>query len=376
MKNENKKIFTSLVINYIIFALILITLFVLIVGAASWYLDKMGILGSNDLNEPSHEEIKIFYRVFIKSGILLLLLFVTSIILFSLWTSKKISKPLGKITKGMSSMIEGNYDTKLEFEAEKEFAVIRDTFNFMTEKLRTVEEEKKELEEKKTRMIVDLSHDIKTPITTIQGYCKALSEGLVEDEDKKQRYYKTIFNKAGKVSELADDLFEFVKLESIDYHISTTNNDYVEFVRKIIADHYEEIEEKGFELELTLPEKEIIFDFDNKLMTRAISNIINNALKYNPKGTKLWIEIINEIDKVILKIGDNGIGIPEHIKNRVFDAFVRGEESRKSDGGTGLGLAIAKKIVERHKGELVLENGVYEKKSVFSIVLNKKTTND
>ncbi|WP_454052742.1 sensor histidine kinase [Clostridium sp. Marseille-Q7071] len=371
MRNKNKKIFTSLIINYSVFVFILALLFVVIAGVLSWKLEKVIGSGAGSVEEISSANLTIFYNMLIKAGIIFLLTFIINVILFSLWTSKKISKPLGKITEGMSKMSEGNYDTKIEFYAEREFAVIRDTFNFMAEKLKVMEREKKELEDRKTRMLVDLSHDIKTPITTIQGYSKALSEGLIEDEDKKIRYYNTIFNKAGRVSELTDDLFEFVKLESVDYKLLITKTDYVEFVRKIIVDHYEEIEEKGFELDLRFPEKEILLGFDTKLISRAISNIIENALKYNPDGIKLRIEIIEEYDKVILEIGDNGIGIPENIKNRIFDAFVRGEESRKDDGGTGLGLAISKMIIERHGGQLRLKNQVTEEKSVFSIILNK-----
>lgn len=99
--------------------------------------------------------------------------------------------------------------------------------------------------------------------------------------------------------------------------------------------------------------------------------MLNNAIKYNPEGTKLRIEITETSEAVILEIGDNGSGIPSHIKDTIFDPFVRGDESRKSSGGTGLGLAIAKKIVEKHNGKLKLYINKANEKTTFSISLPK-----
>ncbi|MBU3135447.1 HAMP domain-containing histidine kinase [Clostridium gasigenes] len=313
---------------------------------------------------------KVIYEAIIKGIFVFIILFVVNIILYSIWTAKRINSPLQKITKEMSKMIEGNYDIRLQFEAEKEFVTIRDTFNFMAEKLKTTEEEKRKIEESKTRMLLDLSHDIKTPIATIYAYSRALSEGIIEDDDKKQRYYKTICKKSERVNELVDDLFEFVKLESLEYKLSKKKIDFVEFIRKIIAEYYDEMEEKDFEIDIRIPEKEIYLSFDQKLMARAISNIIANAIKYNPEGTKLRIEILEREKKLILEIADNGVGISEDIKEKIFDAFVRGDASRKSDGGMGLGLAIAKKIFERHGWEIKLSKGNGIENTIFSIYSN------
>lgn len=324
-----------------------------------------------NLKKSSYETGSIIYNNIIKGGIFFLLLSIANIVVFSRWTSKKIKKPLMELTNGMTTMIDGNYDTRLEFKAEKEFAVIRDSFNYMAEKLKTTEEEKEKIQQSRNRMLVDLSHDIKTPISTIQCFSKALDEGLIKGDDKKQRYYHTIYAKCGRVSELINDLFEFVKLESTDYKPLITKSDFCEFIRKIITEFYDEMEEKKYELDIRIPEREIVIGFDKNIMNRAISNILCNALKYNPEGTKLRIEIKELSSTVVLKIGDNGSGIPKHIKDIIFDPFVRGDDARKSDGGTGLGLAIAKKIVEKHNGKLELYTDNSDEKTTFAIILNK-----
>ncbi|GKX67657.1 sensor histidine kinase [Inconstantimicrobium mannanitabidum] len=329
-----------------------------------------------NLKKFPYETGSIIYNNLIKGCVFFLLLSITNIVLFSIWTSKKINKPLMELTKGITTMTDGNYDTKLEFKAEKEFAAIRDSFNYMTEKLKTTEEEKERIQQSRNRILIDLSHDIRTPISTIQCFSKALDEGLIEDQDKKQRYYHTIYTKCGRVSELINDLFEFVKLESTDYKPLLVESDFCEFIREIITEFYDEMEEKKYKLEICIPEREIVIAFDENIMNRAISNLLCNALKYNTEGTKLRIEIKELSSTVLLEIGDNGSGIPKHIQDIIFDPFVRGDEARKSDGGTGLGLAIAKKIVEKHNGKLELYTNNNGEKTTFTITLNKHKCTD
>lgn len=323
------------------------------------------------LKKTPYETGGIIYKNIFKGIIFFLLLSIINIVLFSRWTSKKINKPLTEITDGIAKMTKGNYDARIEFKAEKEFALIRDSFNYMAEKLKTTEEEKEKMQQSRNRMLADLSHDIKTPISTIQCFSKALNEGLIKDEEKKQRYYHTIYTKGGQVSELIDDLFELVKLESTDYKPIMIKSDFCEFIRQITAEFYDEMEEKNYDLDIRIPEKDIIIKFDKKIMNRAVSNLLSNALKYNPEGTRLRIEVKETSDAAILEIGDNGSGIPDHIKDTIFDPFVRGDEARKSDGGTGLGLAIAKKIVEKHDGSLELYINRNGEKTTFSINLPK-----
>lgn len=310
------------------------------------------------------------YNIIFRGGALLLIMFTLNITLYSLWTSYKISKPLENITNGMDKMISGDYDINIQFKAAKEFESIRETFNTMAEKLKNAEDEKRKVEESKTRLLVDLSHDIKTPITSISCFSKMLSEGLVEGDDKKLRYYNTIYNKSERVSELMDNLFDFVKLDSVDFKLDKQENDICEFLRKILADNYDELDDNGFDLDIRIPNKEIIISYDKTLLSRAFSNIISNAIKYNPQGTKLRIEISETKDLVSIELADNGIGIPNDVHDQIFDAFVRGDKSRKTDGGTGLGLAIAKKIFDSHGWSINLSENKIEK-TVFTIICMK-----
>ncbi|MFD0716323.1 ATP-binding protein [Paenibacillus sp. GCM10027626] len=299
--------------------------------------------------------------------LLLLVLFIINVYLYSVWTAKRITNPLGKIVHAIRQLRKGQFAQRLSFEASYELALIRDHFNDMLDYMERTEAEKTKLEQSKRRMLVDLSHDLKTPIATIQGYAKALQLGLVDDRESQQKYLELILVKSALVTSLVEDIFELAKLESPDYPLQLARSDFSEFIRRIAIEFYDQFEKKAFRLKLNISPSEVIVDYDVKLMYRAISNILSNALRYNPAGTEVTIDLQVHEQSVQLSIADNGVGIPVALKEAIFESFVRGDSSRKSDGGTGLGLAIAKKATELHGGELrlVTEPG----KTMFQIRL-------
>lgn len=246
---------------------------------------------------------------------------------------------------------------------------IQNDFNLMAEKLEKTEIEKKQLEKSKQRMLVHISHDLKTPITTIQSYVEALQLGLIKEEARKQQALHTIHTKARLVTELIEDVFELSKLESPDYPFPTDTLDICEFIREIAAEYYSLFEEKQFNFQFEIPFQKIYVLFNYTLLYRAVSNVLSNALKYNPEGTNILISLIEDTQKIHINIIDDGIGIPYAVKEKVFEAFFRGDQSRKSDGGTGLGLTISKHIVEKHGGQIYLHTD--EGKTRFQITLPK-----
>ncbi|NLK95467.1 MAG: HAMP domain-containing histidine kinase, partial [Clostridiales bacterium] len=314
---------------------------------------------------------KQYYHSYIKVIGGAIIVSIISISFYSIWTTRKFKRPLEKIDKSLIAIINGNYNNKLELNGEMEFEIVRDTINFLIGKLKSSEEENKKLAESKNRMLMDLSHDIKTPITTIQGFSAALAGGMVETDEKKEQYYKTIYNKSERVSELVDELFEFVKLQEKNYVVNCEKTDLSEFLRQIVVGYMEELEAKGFEVEVNIPEEEIYCFIDSKSFKRVINNLIDNAIKYNKPGTKLRVEVRDVGSYIVIEIADNGIGIPNEIADKIFDPFIRGDKSRKSDGGSGLGLSIAQKIVESHGGTISLINSNEKEKTIFYIKLMK-----
>ncbi|QZY54490.1 HAMP domain-containing sensor histidine kinase [Crassaminicella profunda] len=302
--------------------------------------------------------------------VFLFFLFV-SLIFYSRFTSKYIKTPLKYFRKGIREMERQNYSTRLDFHAQREFGEIRDAFNKMASKLEAVEMEKMKIAKSKQRMIVDISHDLKTPITSIYGFSKLLYDGEAKTKEDEKKYLKYIYNKSFYVSNLIEDFFSFSKLEDENFQLNFETYDFAEWLRQVISEYYPEIERKQFDLHIDISHMPILIEFDKKQMARAVINILSNAIKYNPPKTTLWIRCHRDEDQVLLTIADDGIGIREELKKVIFDSFVRGDKSRGTHDGSGLGLAITKKIIERHGGSMTLTSD-QEAVTIFIITLGLK----
>lgn len=332
------------------------------------YVDRMIEL---DVDDKEFEEfVLITIKVFFLPMMVGIIAFVSIIGIHIFLAIRSIKKPLAQIQSAIDDFGNGKMDTKIDFYSYKEFNQIKDNFNYMIDKIDTAEKERLRLEESKKNMIRDISHDIKTPITSILGYSKAIIEKENMTDEERDTYLGYIYNKTIRIDYLVSELFKFVELDSSNYKLNKVNKDYVEFIREVVLLHYKDIEDKGFNLDLDLEEKEILLDFDDKNMERAISNLIVNAIKYNDEKTTLKISVKESENEVITIVEDNGVGIDKEVVNSIFEEFIRGDKARNSKGGSGLGLAISNKIVELHKGSISVESEV-GKGSKFTIKLPK-----
>lgn len=292
-----------------------------------------------------------------------------NVYIFSRQIARKITRPLDKLATGFEEIASGKYDKRLNYETYFELMQIQHSFNVMSEKLDKIEKEKKKLEETKQKMLVDLSHDLRTPITTVQGYVEALQLGIITEKGERERTLNVIYNKIRIIAVLTEDIFELSKLEHSDYPFEVHPTDVSEFIRELLVEYYDLFQAKRLILQYQIPSKEVIAPINNRLLYRAISNIISNALQYNTAGTTVFVSLIEDESKVYINIIDNGIGIPEDMRQSIFDAFVRVDDSRENNGGSGLGLTIAKHIVEKHGGSINLDST--KNKTHFCISLPK-----
>ncbi|QHQ62911.1 hypothetical protein Ana3638_20775 [Anaerocolumna sedimenticola] len=298
----------------------------------------------------TNEQGAIINHIFMKGILLFIFLCICDVLILSHWVNQKVKKPLNYIEKGFQDISNGNLNMHLCLVSEKEFEVIQESFNTMVDKLKASIEDKEIIEQNEKLMLLNLSHDIKTPLLTIKGYATALSEGYITDEDKKNQYYHTISLKVERISGLVDELFELLKLENKKYNVTMKRIDINEFLRETIVEYYDEIQEKSLKLKLDIPETECFKMINMQLMKRALGNLLVNAMKYSPENTTITIVSENDGEKVLIVVQDEGAGIPEHIKKNLFELFVVGDNARKTSGGTGLGLAITKAIIEKHGG--------------------------
>lgn len=314
---------------------------------------------NNASSTPSSRLTKLFLAIFF-------LLAGLEVLLMSLYLRRKIKKPLEHLAEGMERIKAGESGVILDIKAEAEFEQIVDAFNLMTNELEKQKKENAGLIAQKNQMLLELSHDIKTPIATIKSYANALEAGLVSDE-KKPDYYHTIDLKAERVAALSEDMFFMLKMDNSDYTPAFKEINICEFLRKICAEFYDEITGAGFTFSIDIPEKNIPASVDETLFSRVISNLFSNALCYNKSGEHIGIICKKDSARIIIEIYDDGAAIDETLASQMFTAFVRGDKTRKTDGGTGLGLAISKVIVEKHGGEIGYR--LADGKNIFFIYL-------
>ncbi|HDR4461345.1 TPA: HAMP domain-containing histidine kinase [Bacillus cereus] len=330
---------------------------------------KKAIKYEYTFSDKNEEYVYVFYKILLSTIGLFFVFFSMNVYIFSRQIARKITRPLDKLATGFEGIASGKYDKRLNYETYFELMQIQHSFNVMSEKLDKIEKEKKRLEETKQKMLVDLSHDLRTPITTVQGYVEALQLGIITEKGERERTLNVIYNKIRIIAVLTEDIFELSKLEHSDYPFEVHPTDVSEFIRELLVEYYDLFQAKRLILQYQIPSKEVIAPINNRLLYRAISNIISNALQYNTAGTTVFVSLNEDESKVYINIIDNGIGIPEDMKQSIFDAFVRVDDSRKNNGGSGLGLTIAKHIVEKHGGSINLDST--KKKTHFCISLPK-----
>lgn len=295
--------------------------------------------------------------------------YVILVIQFVWLVHRKILKLIKKLNEAIYELTAFGSSRVKNYRGPKEFEEIADNFNIMAKSLDESRQQQIRLEEDKKKLLSDISHDLKTPITVIQGYAEAIADNMVDDNSK-QEYLRIISKKAGALTDLINKFYEYNKLDHPDFKLKCENVEIKEFVREYLADKYDEIIHKGLDLKISIDGKKQVIELDKLQMKRVLDNIIDNAIKHNPPGITIHVQIIDEEKTVCIVIEDNGVGISDELRAHIFDPFVVTDDSRSS-GGSGLGLTISKKIIDNHQGTIeVKKTDSY--KTRFEIRLNKK----
>ncbi|MDE7339324.1 MAG: HAMP domain-containing histidine kinase [Lachnospiraceae bacterium] len=222
----------------------------------------------------------------------------------------------------------------------------------MKELLAEEKERKDTYDRQRNLLLSDIAHDIKTPLTTVCGYARALVDDMVSEEEKRKEYLHAIYAKSLRMDDLITLLFEYVKMDSDGFSLHKEKADLGELLRENIALLYADFEENSIKLEINIPEQVFPYEMDKVQFGRAITNVLTNAVRYNEKGTKVRVSLHEDYQ---LCIADNGTPIEDELAEHIFEPFSRGDRTRSTSGGSGLGLSISSKIVEMHGGELRLE---------------------
>lgn len=226
-------------------------------------------------------------------------------------------------------------------------------YRVVTKKVNELIEEEKEqqleYDRRRNLLLSDIAHDIKTPITTLCSYSRALSDNLVQGK-KRQEYLDSIYNKSMRMNELITLLFEYVKMDSSGFELHKEPGDLGEILRESIAPLYSDFEDKKIELLVEIPETPVPYNVDKVQMARAVTNLLTNAVRYGREGGKALVLL----DEYTITVADDGMEIDKEFAEHIFEPFSRADKARSTKGGSGLGLSIASKIVKMHGGKLEL----------------------
>jgi len=276
--------------------------------------------------------------------------------LFFLWRlEKRIFKPIDQLKNALDEITKGNYDVKVESNDANVISLLLESFNDMAIKLQESEKIKSDYEENRKALLANISHDLKTPITSIQGYIEIILEENNIPKESKNKYLQTIYNNTIYINKLIDDLFLYSKLDMDKLDFKFENLEIRAFMNDLMEEFKFELEEKGYTFNYTdKMDNECLINIDRKRIYQAFRNIIGNAVRYGPEDD-LFIDITlhKGDDFVNIDINDNGLGIPKDKLPYIFDRFYRIDNERSKDFiSTGLGLAITKELVEAHGGKI------------------------
>ena len=227
----------------------------------------------------------------------------------------------------------------------------------------------KELERIRAEFVANVSHELKTPLTSILGYVETLAEGAVEDKENRMKFLAIIDDHAKKLSGLIEDLLLLSSVESGKNALRLESVDVEKILEKVLRYLDFKIREKKIRIEKEIAPAPFFIRVDAALFERVLSNLLDNAVKYSAAGGRVLVRALENASGPVIEILDDGIGISESDLARIFERFYRVDKSRsRESGGAGLGLSIAKHIVESHGGKLEVESAL-QKGSKFTVRL-------
>ncbi|WBW97775.1 HAMP domain-containing sensor histidine kinase [Oceanirhabdus sp. W0125-5] len=284
-----------------------------------------------------------------------IVLFVDSIIalIFGYLFSRRLTKPIGKIIKGVEKLGEGDYNIK--YPTKGIYKDVNYNLNNLSDTLKENEKERKKLDKMREEWIANISHDIKTPLASIKGYAELLSGEYELSQEESKSYTDVIDKKANYIKALVDDLNFTTRIKNNKSMLKLREINIVKLVREAVIDILNDPIYSNRDVNFVSEENSIIKEVDDTLIKRVINNLIYNALIHNDENVKIDVEIIRD-ENVHIFVRDNGKGInPEEIKY-IFERYYRGTNTGERHKGSGLGMAIAKDIVKAHGGDIKLSS--------------------
>lgn len=288
--------------------------------------------------------------------IIIITLIIDAIIalIFGYLFSRKLTKPISEIITNIDILSKGNYN--LYTKEKGIYKAVFENINDLSSTLRENENQRKELESMREEWLANITHDIKTPLASIQGYAEIISDKDYEfTRDEMQEYTEIIYSKSKYIKELVDELNLSTRLKNNALSLNKQNTNLVALLRNVVIDILNDSRYENRNIEFNSNIDVIEKEVDVMLLKRALTNLIFNAVVHNNESVQIKVDI-KKIDKINISIKDNGNGINTKDLEHIFDRYYRGTNTGEAHKGSGLGMAISKEIINNHGGEIQINS--------------------
>lgn len=280
---------------------------------------------------------------------------------FGYLLAASMAHSLALLQKGAQRIAGGDFSARVHLTEVDELSDVAEAFNFMGDELQRSFARQRELEQARRDLIAAVSHDLRTPLTSIRAMIEALADEVVAEPEMVQRYYGTIRSQIQNLSGLINDLFELSQLETGQVQLAVEAVNMNDLLSDVLESMQAQAGAKGVSLQGIFSEDVPIIKGELNKLQRVITNLVQNAIRHTPAGGSISLATQPAPDGVQVEVADTGEGIAPEDLPHIFEQFFRGEKSRSREtGGAGLGLAIARRIVEAHHGRIWVESQVGE----------------
>lgn len=271
---------------------------------------------------------------------------------------QKISDPLQTLAEGVRQIRDGNLTHQIDYTQPDEFKPVCEDFNEMAQRLKKSVEQTQKEEESRKELLASISHDIRSPLTSIRAYVEGLLDGVADTQEKQRAYLSTIQKKTVEIDEMVRKLFLFSKMELGEYPYSPQRIDVVKEITDFVRVSADTYCRKGLKIIIGPMPQKLMIEADPSCFRSVLMNLLDNSANYKEKKTGVVsITGREEGADALLYVDDNGPGVPPEALPKLFDVFYRSDPSRKkTNQGSGLGLAIVEKTMERMGGIICAEN--------------------
>lgn len=273
------------------------------------------------------------------------------LISFIFFINKKV-KYIKYITREVKKIEAEGFGKTIDVKGNDELSELSQSINRMSSKLKEQIEKERLIERNKNELITNVSHDLRTPLTSINGYVDLLKENEFKDKKKFDEYIAVVDRRSKGLTTLVNELFEYTTLNSRDIKLNFNYVDIVTLVSHIANEYSVIFERSGLKLERNIINKEIFMELDVDKMVRVFQNLLSNANKYSLENSTVVLSLIEEENSVIISISNSTVEITEEDVPNIFSRFYKADKSRSKQDSSGLGLSIAKRIIELHGGSI------------------------